>query len=60
MTPTGENPTLAALFEDVPDADALGRLLWQLVALAHERGLNAEDALRTYAVGFRERVADGA
>ncbi|MCB0071354.1 MAG: MazG family protein [Caldilineaceae bacterium] len=55
-----QSPTLAALFEDVSDADALGRLLWQLVALAHERDLNAEDALRAYAVGFRERVADGA
>ena len=54
------NPALAALFPDAGDADAMGRVLWQLVALAHAHDVNAEDALRAYAVAFRARVADGA
>lgn len=39
-----------------PNADAVaavGELLWTLVALAHSRGVNAEDALRGHAVAFR-------
>ncbi len=47
------NPALARLLGSTPDEARLGELLWQLVALAHEHGLNAEDALRAYAVRFR-------
>lgn len=32
----------------------LGTLLWTLVAVAQQRGLNAEDALRSYCVQFRK------
>lgn len=37
-----------------PTAEALGALLWQVVALAHGHELNAEDALRGYAVAFKQ------
>ncbi len=33
--------------------EALGELLWQIVALAHTVDLNAEDALRSYSTRFR-------
>ncbi len=46
------DPAVVALL-DGTDAEQLGRLLWQVVALAHEHGLNAEDALRAYAVRYR-------
>ncbi|MEZ4861989.1 MAG: MazG family protein [Caldilineaceae bacterium] len=36
-----------------PTASALGATLWQLVALAHQSGINAEDALRSFCVNFR-------
>ena len=32
----------------------LGKLLWDLVAIAHEQGLNAEIALRRYVIAYRE------
>jgi tetrapyrrole methylase family protein/MazG family protein len=51
------NPALARLLGSTPDEARLGELLWQLVALAHEHGLNAEDALRAYAVRFRREQA---
>ncbi|MBI3958257.1 MAG: MazG family protein [Chloroflexi bacterium] len=54
-----ENPALAALLPSGSDAADLGRLLWQLTALAKSRGLQAEAALREYAVRFRERGDDG-
>lgn len=54
------DPKLAALFPAAPDAEELGRVLWQLVALAHTYDINAEDALRAYAVGFRNGVTAGA
>lgn len=54
-----ENSALAELLPPGSDETALGRLLWQLTALAKARGLQAEAALRTYAVGFRERADDG-
>lgn len=41
---------------DVDDADALGDLLFDLVALAREQGLEAEDALRRATTRFRDRV----
>jgi tetrapyrrole methylase family protein / MazG family protein len=36
--------------------ESLGELLWSIVALAHNAGLNAEDALRSYTVHFRSRT----
>ncbi len=48
-------PALDTLLGASPTADALGELLWQVVALAHQHDLDAEDALRSYAVGFRQR-----
>jgi tetrapyrrole methylase family protein/MazG family protein len=51
------NPALAAALGDGPDAQAFGAALWQLVALAKERGVDAEDALREYAVHFRRERA---
>lgn len=50
------NPALAALLGDEPDAATLGELLWTLSALAAEADLNAEDALRQYAVTWRSTV----
>lgn len=47
-------PALLARFQDRPDEDALAELLWQLVALAQARGLDAEEALR----GRLRRFAD--
>ncbi len=47
-------PALSKLLDKSPSADQLGELLWQLVALAHQHKLNAEDSLRSYAVAFRE------
>jgi len=53
------NPALMALVEESADADGLGALLWQLSALAAEREINAEDALREYAVRWREAQREG-
>jgi MazG family protein len=50
------DPTLAAFLENQLDEAKLGEFLWCLVAVAHEAGLNAEDALRSYAVGFRQSI----
>jgi hypothetical protein len=47
---------LAAWFDPPLDEQQLGELLWRLVALAHRAGLNAEDALRSYAVYYRSAV----
>lgn len=49
-----ENPALAALLPADSSAADLGRLLWQLTALAKARDLQAEAALREYVVRFRE------
>ncbi len=54
-----ENSALAELLPPGSDETDLGRLLWQLTALAKARGLQAEAALRTYAVRFREGADDG-
>lgn len=51
-----ENPALAALLPPGSDVANLGRLLWQLTALAKSRDLQAEAALREYVVRFRERA----
>jgi tetrapyrrole methylase family protein/MazG family protein len=48
-------PALATLLGDAPTAEALGEVLWQMVALAHHYDLDAEDALRSYAVAFRQQ-----
>jgi tetrapyrrole methylase family protein/MazG family protein len=50
------DPKVVALLAD-SSAERLGQLLWQLVALAHTHDLNAEDALRAYAVAFRRKHA---
>lgn len=50
------DPQLAALLSGEMDEARLGALLWQIVALAHSHDLNAEDALRAYAVRFRQSV----
>jgi uncharacterized protein YabN with tetrapyrrole methylase and pyrophosphatase domain len=50
------DPALAAVATPLDEAQ-LGALLWQLVALAHEQGLDAEDALRAYGVQFRQAMA---
>lgn len=47
------NPQVAALFAGKMDEPTLGELLWQIVALAHQSGLNPEDALRSYIVRWR-------
>jgi tetrapyrrole methylase family protein/MazG family protein len=50
------NPTLATLLGSDFDASRLGALLWELSALAAEQDINAEDALREYAVRWRATV----
>lgn len=54
------NPALAAIFAAGMDEGALGELLWQVVALAHASGLNAEDALRSHIIAVRAAHADTA
>lgn len=51
----GREPGLAELVQADPSEARVGALLWQLVALAHTHGINAEDALRAYAVAFRKQ-----
>jgi tetrapyrrole methylase family protein/MazG family protein len=48
-------PLLTDLVRADPSATRIGALLWQLVALAHLHDINAEDALRAYAVAFRKQ-----
>ncbi|HXF59963.1 MAG TPA: SAM-dependent methyltransferase [Caldilineaceae bacterium] len=48
-------PALAALLGETAGEAAVGELLWQVVALAHQHGVNAEDALRSQVVAFRRR-----
>jgi tetrapyrrole methylase family protein/MazG family protein len=47
------DPALAALLGAAPDEAQFGELLWRLVALAHLHDVDAENALRVYAVDFR-------
>lgn len=49
-----QNQALRSALGEQTDEAAFGRLLWQLVALAHEHDVNAEDALRRATVLFRE------
>lgn len=51
------NPALAALAGPLPTEESLGEVLWTLVALAQQHGVDAEDALRSYAVAYREKHA---
>ncbi len=50
-----ENPVLAAALGAKPGFEAFGRALWQLVALAKEHDVVAEDALRAFAVAYCRR-----
>ncbi|MFN8443718.1 MAG: MazG family protein [Caldilineaceae bacterium] len=50
-----ENQNLHIAVGDIVDETTIGRLLWQVVALAHEHDVNAEDALRQVTVLFREK-----
>jgi tetrapyrrole methylase family protein/MazG family protein len=52
-------PALAALLGTSPTDATLGELLWHVVALAHLHDLDAEDALRAYAVSFRQQHGAG-
>ncbi len=47
------NPSLVASLGDCINADAIGQALWQLVALAKEHDVIAEDALREQIGRFR-------
>jgi len=49
-------PALKIVLGSNPNEQQLGELLWQLVALATELGLNAEDALRHYIVQYRQQT----
>ncbi len=49
-------PALKIALGSTPGEQQLGELLWQLVALATELGLNAEDALRHYIVQYRQQT----
>jgi len=46
-------PALVEWLGASPTEARLGDLLWHLSAIAHEVGLNAEDALRSYVVNYR-------
>lgn len=49
-----ENPALVAALGPAPDETSLGRALWQMVAIGRAHNLDAEDALRAFAVAFRQ------
>lgn len=49
-------PSIVKILGETPSADKLGDVLWRLVAAAAKHGLNAEDALRSYAVRFRKQA----
>ena len=44
----GSSPELEGLLPEGSEEQALGLLLWRLVALANVRGLDGEDALRAF------------
>jgi tetrapyrrole methylase family protein / MazG family protein len=48
-------PELTTLIGPEPDERTVGELLWTLTALAAEHGINAENALRAYAVQYRKQ-----
>jgi tetrapyrrole methylase family protein/MazG family protein len=47
-----QSPVGQAILVQQPNEQQFGELLWQLVAVAHQLELNAEDALRAYLVQF--------
>ena len=49
---------LARLLPEGSDEQTLGLLLWRLVALARERGLDAEDALRAFVGRWRAQITE--
>ncbi len=49
-------PALKSALGPNPGEQQLGELLWQLVALATDLGINAEDALRHYSVQYRHQT----
>jgi tetrapyrrole methylase family protein/MazG family protein len=51
-------PALREALDRSPAERALGGLLWGLVALAHEYDINAEDALRSHLVRYRQEQAE--
>ncbi len=53
-------PHLADLLHNEPSEAKLAALLWQLVALAHHYGFNAENALRTFCAQYRLSAGDTA
>ena len=52
-------PALGKILGESPTEEEVGALLWQVVAIAHHHDLDAEDALRSYAVNFRQRYDEG-
>ena len=50
---------LTALAGKIPDEEWVGELLWVLTALAKRHDIVAENALRRYAVRYRQRLEDG-
>ena len=50
------SPDLVGLLPEGSDEQALGLLLWRLVALAIARGLDAEDALRAFTGHWRTQI----
>ena len=50
------SPDLVGLLPEGSDEQALGLLLWRLVALARARGLDAEDALRAFTGRWRAQI----
>ena len=50
------SPELVGLLPEGSDEQALGLLLWRLVALARARGLDAEDALRAFTGRWRAQI----
>ncbi len=54
-----ENPMLAQAIGSAISEETVGKFLWQLVALSNEYDVNAEDALRRFAVRYREENTPG-
>ena len=52
------DPELQGLLPAGSDEERLGRLLWRLVALAKRRGLDAEDALRSFTGRWRTQITE--
>lgn len=57
-TPAAAVAAAATAAEEDPGVDAVGTLLWSVVALARSLDVDAEAALRGHARRFRDRVAE--